>query len=287
MKTKLLHPPKPVAVIVITGALLAMPSLAMASPVSLTLPDGNSYVDLNTIDQSNNNTNQNQSQTGSAPISNALTTNFSSLAGTANYQSSPNLTATVYSLAPSGAEANIYEYMLYNFEVQTQVGAPNVQVPLIITASGGVTTAHNQAGQNYASIFFGTPSGDQVLAQACSEPAGGNTCTGLSSSFSIAAPVTVTSDSLYNIQMSLQIQTNTYPYVGQSDSGSGFVDPIITIDPTFALASDFQLVFSPGVGNSPNATPLPAALPLFATGLGAMGFVGRRRKRKSVAAIAA
>ena len=35
------------------------------------------------------------------------------------------------------------------------------------------------------------------------------------------------------------------------------------------------------------ATPLPAALPLFATGLGAMGLLGWRRKRKHVAVIAA
>ena len=35
------------------------------------------------------------------------------------------------------------------------------------------------------------------------------------------------------------------------------------------------------------ATPLPAALPLFATGLGAMGLFGWRRKRKNTAAIAA
>jgi len=35
------------------------------------------------------------------------------------------------------------------------------------------------------------------------------------------------------------------------------------------------------------ATPLPAALPLFASGLGAMGLLGWRRKRKNAAAIAA
>jgi hypothetical protein len=35
------------------------------------------------------------------------------------------------------------------------------------------------------------------------------------------------------------------------------------------------------------AAPLPAALPLFATGLGAMGLLGWRRKRKNAAAIAA
>jgi hypothetical protein len=38
---------------------------------------------------------------------------------------------------------------------------------------------------------------------------------------------------------------------------------------------------------SPAATPLPAALPLFATGLGALGFLGWRRKRKNGVAIAA
>jgi hypothetical protein len=35
------------------------------------------------------------------------------------------------------------------------------------------------------------------------------------------------------------------------------------------------------------ATPLPAALPLFASGLGAMGLLGWRRKRKNTTAIAA
>lgn len=36
-----------------------------------------------------------------------------------------------------------------------------------------------------------------------------------------------------------------------------------------------------------SSTPIPAALPLFASGLGAMGLLGWRRKRKNIAAIAA
>ena len=36
-----------------------------------------------------------------------------------------------------------------------------------------------------------------------------------------------------------------------------------------------------------STTPLPAALPLFATGLGAMGLFGWRRKRKNATALAA
>jgi hypothetical protein len=35
---------------------------------------------------------------------------------------------------------------------------------------------------------------------------------------------------------------------------------------------------------SPIIAPLPAALPLFATGLGALGLLGWRRKKKAIAA---
>jgi hypothetical protein len=44
----------------------------------------------------------------------------------------------------------------------------------------------------------------------------------------------------------------------------------------------FELTGS--VQSSVSATPLPAALPLFATGLGAMGLLGWRRKKKTAAA---
>jgi len=40
-----------------------------------------------------------------------------------------------------------------------------------------------------------------------------------------------------------------------------------------------------GPGTSVGVVPLPAALPLFGTGLAVMGFVGWRRKRKTVAAV--
>lgn len=41
------------------------------------------------------------------------------------------------------------------------------------------------------------------------------------------------------------------------------------------------------VGDTPVVTPLPATLPLFAGGLGAVGFLSRGRKRKKTAALAA
>src|SRR5262249_16007384 len=71
-----------------------------------------------------------------------------------------------------------------------------------------------------------------------------------------------------------------------SESGSGFIDPILTIDPAFARAAEFSLVFSDGVGNTLAATPIPAALPLFGTGVGLVGFVGWWRKKRGAAAAA-
>ena len=49
------------------------------------------------------------------------------------------------------------------------------------------------------------------------------------------------------------------------------------------VATNEAVTFS----DAPFATPIPAALPLFAGGLGAMGLLGWRRKRKAAAAAAA
>jgi hypothetical protein len=49
-----------------------------------------------------------------------------------------------------------------------------------------------------------------------------------------------------------------------------------------------KIGFNMPVGDTGHqTTPLPAALPLFASGLGLMGFLAKRRKRKDVAAVAA
>jgi hypothetical protein len=46
------------------------------------------------------------------------------------------------------------------------------------------------------------------------------------------------------------------------------------VDPELSGPTTFTPITTP-------ATPLPAALPLFATGLGALGLLGWRRKRKA------
>jgi len=60
-------------------------------------------------------------------------------------------------------------------------------------------------------------------------------------------------------------------YLGSGGGGGTSTDP------------DYAVGFSSIL----TTTPLPATLPLFAGGLGAMGLLGRRRKRKNAAALAA
>ena len=52
------------------------------------------------------------------------------------------------------------------------------------------------------------------------------------------------------------------------------------VDPTFTAPSGYTIEYSPGLIST---TPLPATLPLLLAGLGAMGLVGWRRKRKTQA----
>jgi hypothetical protein len=51
-----------------------------------------------------------------------------------------------------------------------------------------------------------------------------------------------------------------------------------------AAGTNFQFVSNAFINQPPSAVPLPGALPLFATGLGALGLLGWRRKRKAQAA---
>lgn len=138
---------------------------------------------------------------------------------------------------------------------------------------------------------------------------------------SCGSPLTPGDSDTFNVSPSectLDISSTTGAYLGISSESPLTLDfqvnggTVLTpfSDPTFVETTNFELYFGPGAwaigfyapANDPMGslsvlnldlpldgsfgTPLPAALPLFASGLGAMGLFGWRRKRKKPAAIA-
>jgi hypothetical protein len=78
---------------------------------------------------------------------------------------------------------------------------------------------------------------------------------------------------------------SSLPTNGGSDGVTG--DQLIQANTEVSvLVNDAGSVQAPAVALPPT-TPLPAALPLFATGLSALGLLGWRRKRKAAASLAA
>jgi hypothetical protein len=90
------------------------------------------------------------------------------------------------------------------------------------------------------------------------------------------------------------LEGNTATYGGGNGNGNGDGGGIYNNGGMVNLANSTFLNNSASFGNdiynnggTVAVTPLPAALPLFATGLGGLGVFGWRRKRKNAAALAA
>jgi hypothetical protein len=170
---------------------------------------------------------------------------------------------------------------------------------------GTTTTATN--------FFVASPSGSCGTASSCNSP-----------NFTQSGTLTVQmhfTETVSGATGTLSSQTGTYiakysgsylPCSGKSGTGShqsdcidwtgassslpsGFITDAVhmsngdTLNVTFYNAQDWAI--TPTIsfdllsgGGGANPTPIPAALPLFATGLGAFGLLGWRRKRKAKAA---
>jgi hypothetical protein len=70
-------------------------------------------------------------------------------------------------------------------------------------------------------------------------------------------------------------------FPGISFSVGGITGPFILLTGDGPLFGDLGFPVTTPFTVATEATPLPAALPLFATGLGALGLLGWRRKRKA------
>lgn len=142
----------------------------------------------------------------------------------------------------------------YSFAV---VGPPGGKVPVIVTAAGQATAPFDEA-RGALSI------GDLLSLEVCSSdfdcPA---------SSFTIRQSYAVDANLPILVRMSAEARSDL-----PGDSAWASIDPTIAIDPAFADAGQYSVVFSPGL-----AAPIPSAWTEMAIGLGMIGLAAFRRGR--------
>ena len=152
----------------------------------------------------------------------------------------PSLSASASDLAPSSAlliaaAAHVRFSLTYFFEV-VGPGGPSATVPVLVSANATVTGAGN-AQFSAAPIGTGNgyslPPGLAVLSPAT--PGGWSI---------VNAPLTAFVGTEYEVMLYAQ----ALPPEGNG-SPAVSIDPLFTIDPSFADASQYQLIFSPGVSD--------------------------------------
>jgi PEP-CTERM motif len=156
----------------------------------------------------------------------------------------------------------------------------STQANLIFSASGVVSPSATTA--NSAQLVVNDTHG-AILVSASACLGANNSCFPLPSQapFSIAAPITISTNTAYEIQGSVYALSR----VGLNSSSQSSIDPLITFDPNFD-STGLTLAFSTNVGNTP-AVPEPSTWAMIILGFCGLGFMAYRRKHHHERAIGA
>ncbi|MBN9562422.1 MAG: hypothetical protein J0H14_17100 [Alphaproteobacteria bacterium] len=158
-------------------------------------------------------------------------------------------------------------YIQYSFEIS----GPDGTVPILVIGNGGIQVSGDATSQNAgAAIIIGG------LGGACAGLARDYCHAGDHSSFDITGIYSVLANQEYGVLVDAVVLYGG----GSSWTATAFADPSFAIDPTFARAGEYTLIFSPGLESI--AVPEPPALPLF--GFAALGIAGVKLRRRFPAA---
>ncbi len=191
---------------------------------------------------------------------------------TSNNYGIPSVSASAQ--AGPGVKGAVGSDLTYYVVFSGAAGDIQVNVQASGAASANGENILNGYGHNVASAWFeiapyfdngGTGSVIASGSAFSNERGAGNS--GLQT-FSFNQNVTFTANLIYQISM------NTTAEAWDDQIATAFLDPI------FMAPAGYSILTSPGIGNGLAVTPIPAALPLFTSGLGALGLLGWRKRRK-------
>lgn len=185
----------------------------------------------------------------------------------------PSITATAVGYDPAAANGSAFAQGLFRYFGQ-------------VIAPGGAVVPTTINVVSHYSLFSQFGPGDGSDARVKLEvfgttvvPLTASTEASNNGSFSRSMTVPVNTNQTFNVEMLVRAWT-----FETGTTATAFLDPFFFLDP-IQIDQGFTLEFSPGMGNlNAAATPVPAALPLFVSGLAGLGFLVRRRRRRISAA---
>lgn len=177
---------------------------------------------------------------------------------------------------PNGINGRAIATTSYSWLIEQIGGAPYYStVPVIVTTKGDVSyeaVGDVDIGFLYAKAGFNWLSQYSEFKADLTNADGGSGNMSFDESFKKFVGI----GNIYSVGLTAWGHADADD--GESIHFSAYVDPLIIIDPTFARASDFRVVFSEGIG----PIPLPATAWLFGSGL--LGLVGATRRNRKIAA---
>ncbi len=216
--------------------------------------------------------------TGATPYNNSVYT-----ATTDNNYTIPSIDAAAR--VSDRVEAQAESSLTYYLEFGNTGGTASVTIPVF--AHGEASSFANEAG-----AFADSPQYDSARALVYIEDTFlryGEVMFGVANSdlvsnlgthtFTFDQPVTFRTNILYKVVMDVDASAT------DDHTAAAFADPYFDLS---NLPADVTFSISNGIGNAlpPSTTPIPAALPLFAGGLGMIGLLARRKRQKKTLASA-
>jgi hypothetical protein len=197
------------------------------------------------------------------------------VSGSISYFPSANLninsTSTADSTDNTGASVIVYYFTIGSSTAQSSPASVPIKISGSYQLSSEVTpfaSANASVSLSAFGIAGMTDDLTSCTSQSCAK----------ASNFVLTG--TVTAGSVVELYMVGSVTTQANPYYPTSNaSAEASLDPVIQIDPTFADASNYTVLLSPAIGNSP--VPLPASGWLILCGLGGLAAMARSRGRRA------